>query len=631
MKKILIVLIVLFFGLITYIAIINRKIEKPTPWAEFQKIAFFNKSTDSYFYLLRYANNIRVKVEGETTPDDIATLNKTIKSLSELIKPLKITLSDSASNMHFQFVNSRDFKNKTKNISNDFVNRNVIRYSPYGSEFRTEKSTSFCLISYKIEYAVQIIQRDLIDQKSRNRFIIQGLVKMIMGQFDIKNSHGFLSKSEIIGKGDWGIGEILPYNKGVFCVDFKGEDLTSTDKYIIKTYYTPASSILFHFLHEHYINAKQDKKNAESKPKLMFIISILLLLIVFICYQIGYFNKYAFSFFEKRIKNKWLFLNVNVIIIIATILLTTRLIVLIEGLYDPFVLRNHVLLLFFLIPINLIYFNEKKLLPRFNQFFNQQFLSFILLVGGYLLATYINKAFVKHTTDFNLSTEIIIASIFAIVRFIYNYTGYQKKLLLIEKNHELAQLRELKARAELNALQSRINPHFLYNALNSIAGLAHENADKVEKMALSLSKLFRYSINKDESDYNSVKNEVEIASIYLEIEQVRFGNRLNYIFSVEKDTEELKIPKFIIQPLIENSIKHGISNVTGEGILKLEIAKMPLGISIIVSDNGPGFPENAIRGYGLQSVYEKLDILYPNKYEITIKNGIDKHIQVLLK
>ena len=171
----------------------------------------------------------------------------------------------------------------------------------------------------------------------------------------------------------------------------------------------------------------------------------------------------------------------------------------------------------------------------------------------------------------------------------------------------------------------------MYNSLNSIASLAHQNADKVEQMALALSKLFRYCINKDESDYETIKNEVEMALIYLEVEKVRFGKQLAYTINVPEEVNEVMIPKFLMQPLVENAIKHGISNNPENGLLKLEIASTNNDISITVFDNGPDFPEDFVTGYGLQSIYERLDILYPNNYSVHIQNKPEKNIRLVIK
>jgi LytS/YehU family sensor histidine kinase len=122
-----------------------------------------------------------------------------------------------------------------------------------------------------------------------------------------------------------------------------------------------------------------------------------------------------------------------------------------------------------------------------------------------------------------------------------------------------------------------------------------------------------------------------MVQIYLDIEKVRFGDKLQYQVNIEKGLEDQRIPKFIIQPLVENAIKHGISKIVDHGLLKLDIYKTENQLHIRVSDNGADFPEDIMTGYGLQNIYEKLDILYPNRYEVLLQNGKDKNILVILK
>ena len=164
---------------------------------------------------------------------------------------------------------------------------------------------------------------------------------------------------------------------------------------------------------------------------------------------------------------------------------------------------------------------------------------------------------------------LIIASFRALISYFF----FKEKELILENETKLSKLRELKSKAELNALHSRINPHFLYNSLNSIAGLAHDDADKTEHMALSLSKLFRYSINKEKSDWTTFKEELEMVRIYLDVEKVRFDDRLSYLVEIPKELEEQQIPRFIIQPLVENAVKHGISKSVDGGDIKVSISK----------------------------------------------------------
>jgi LytS/YehU family sensor histidine kinase len=234
--------------------------------------------------------------------------------------------------------------------------------------------------------------------------------------------------------------------------------------------------------------------------------------------------------------------------------------------------------------------------------------------------------------EMEILAYIFIACItIASFRALITYFFFKEKDLILENETKLSDLRELKTKAELNVLHSRINPHFLYNSLNSIAGLAHSDANKTEHMALSLSKLFRYSINKEKSDWTSFKDELEMVKIYLDVEKVRFNERLNYSVEIAPELEAQKIPRFIIQPLVENAVKHGISNSVDGGDIKVSISKEGKSTVIAVSDSGQAFPEDLIPGFGIQSIYDKLEILYNDKFEMNFCNSPVKQVTLKLK
>jgi sensor histidine kinase YesM len=165
-----------------------------------------------------------------------------------------------------------------------------------------------------------------------------------------------------------------------------------------------------------------------------------------------------------------------------------------------------------------------------------------------------------YTTLANIFVGLMIL---ATIRSLISYFIFKERNLIIENEAKLSNLRELKAKAELKSLQSQINPHFLYNSLNSIASLAPIDAAKTQQMAHSLSDLFKYSINRKGKKTSTVKDEIEMVKSYLEIEKIRFGDRLQFDIDVDKDIEDYEIPLFLIQPLVENAVKHGISQNEG--------------------------------------------------------------------
>lgn len=204
----------------------------------------------------------------------------------------------------------------------------------------------------------------------------------------------------------------------------------------------------------------------------------------------------------------------------------------------------------------------------------------------------------------------------------------EKQKKLFAKELELSRLNELKTKAELDALHAKINPHFLYNALNSIADLAVSDGEKARWMTLSLADLFRYSINYTSSNYAMVEEEVSTIKQYLNIEKIRFEDRLDYSIVVEEETKKFLIPRFLLQPLMENAVKHGLKSTGKKTDIRISVTKAGQGLTIKVCDNGPPFPQELIPGYGLKNVFDKLDLLFPNRFEVKMQNEPEKCVFV---
>lgn len=224
----------------------------------------------------------------------------------------------------------------------------------------------------------------------------------------------------------------------------------------------------------------------------------------------------------------------------------------------------------------------------------------------------------------------IIATIICTIIFIYSLQKWGLKEKLQKRDLDVMQLKQMNTQAELAALQSKINPHFLYNSLNAIASLIHEDPDKAERMTIQLSKLFRYSINQNQENLVLINEEMEIVNTYLEIEKVRFGDRINFITEVDESLLYIRIPRFLIQPLVENALKHGLKDVVKEAELRISIKKQDHNLLISIYDNGIPFPDELDIGYGLQSTYDKLNLLYDQQYELQIINSPVKHIKIQL-
>jgi two-component system LytT family sensor kinase len=212
-----------------------------------------------------------------------------------------------------------------------------------------------------------------------------------------------------------------------------------------------------------------------------------------------------------------------------------------------------------------------------------------------------------------------------------SYVDLERQKKLNEKQLEVSRLQELKTKAELEALHSKINPHFLYNALNSIADLSVTDGKKARKMTIALADLFRFSINYSDNNFSTVKEEIEMAEVYLQIEKIRFEDKLNYSIDVNEELNYYLVPRFILQPIVENAVKHGLKATGRMTQINLEVKKKDNGLVMIVADTGPSFPDELNPGYGVKSVFDKLDLLFPHAFELHFSNEPRKQVSICFK
>ena len=150
-------------------------------------------------------------------------------------------------------------------------------------------------------------------------------------------------------------------------------------------------------------------------------------------------------------------------------------------------------------------------------------------------------------------------------------------------------------------------------------------------MTIALADLFRFSINYSENNYSTVKDEVEMAEVYLQIEKIRFEDQLNYSVHIDEELRHYLLPRFILQPIVENAVKHGLKATGKMTEIRLEVKKNGSGILLNIADNGPEFPDELVPGYGIKSIFDKLDLLFPDAYELRFNNEPGKQVSIYLK
>lgn len=215
---------------------------------------------------------------------------------------------------------------------------------------------------------------------------------------------------------------------------------------------------------------------------------------------------------------------------------------------------------------------------------------------------------------------------------------------LRERELAEARLRQAASDAELAALQARINPHFLFNTLNSIAALIAEDPAKAETVTWQLSSLFRYALQANTRGLVTVEEELTIVRKYLDIEKVRLGNRLEYHIDVTPELGAQEIPALLLQPLVENAIKHGIAPQIGGGVVRIvghragnqaiftitnSIGPVSLPADSAHSVGPASLPvDSASRispvpgaGVGLENVRERLETMYGGDASVTLSHA----------
>lgn len=208
-----------------------------------------------------------------------------------------------------------------------------------------------------------------------------------------------------------------------------------------------------------------------------------------------------------------------------------------------------------------------------------------------------------------------------IVGICYGLDYYRKY-----REHEIAaaQFQAKLAQAQLAALKSQLHPHFLFNTLNTIAVLMDEDTQLARKMLVRLSDLLRIVLKKEAADEVTLKQEIEFLESYLEIEQIRFQDRLKVKMSVDANTLNAKVPDLILQPLVENAIKHGIAPRSSVGQIEIRAERQNGNLLLEVRDDGVGIKEGIERngnGVGLANTKARLESLYGANFNFAIRNA----------
>jgi LytS/YehU family sensor histidine kinase len=179
--------------------------------------------------------------------------------------------------------------------------------------------------------------------------------------------------------------------------------------------------------------------------------------------------------------------------------------------------------------------------------------------------------------------------------------------------------RKLALQARLASLESRLQPHFLFNTLNAISALIQDDPDRAERMVERLAALLRFSLDASERGLVPLADELKIVTAYLEIERARLGERLTYTLDVDPEAAGREVPPLTIQTLVENSVKHAIAPRPGGGRIRVTASAAGDRLQLAVWDDGPGFTAAALRpGHGLDNLQSRVAARYGAAATLTI-------------
>lgn len=292
-----------------------------------------------------------------------------------------------------------------------------------------------------------------------------------------------------------------------------------------------------------------------------------------------------------------------------------------------------------LLPVAILvtYFFNYTLVPkylwkkRYGRFFLFSFytllvatwLSFIIV--SFALIYILNKEALLEPSV--LHPELQVVTLFFIVFFAIAVKQVKRAFFMQQEKNDLEKIKlgtELKLKeAELKLLKAQIHPHFLFNTLNNLYGLTLEKSDDAPDLVLRLSEILDYILYRCDAKSVFLSEEINNLKNYIEIEKIRYSNKLNLDLNFPNEIPNLKIAPLIILPFVENAFKHGVSNFPGIAYVKTKVfiegRNMIFTIENTKNENTPT-KENYTKGIGLKNVKKRLDFIYPEKYILSINN-----------
>lgn len=255
------------------------------------------------------------------------------------------------------------------------------------------------------------------------------------------------------------------------------------------------------------------------------------------------------------------------------------------------------------------------------------FSGILLITAHYLFPFFNEKPIIFSTSDIVLTTlNLVVFILFWTIIYIAIKSVMRMRKDKIDRLQLEASLKE----SQLNTLKGQLNPHFMFNSLNNIRGLMLEDVDKARDMLTRLSEMLRYSLNMNNVNAISIEEELEIVDNYIALSKIQLEDRLDFQQEIKQELVQIKIPPMILQMLVENAIKHGISNQKNGGKITLIVTDDNEKIILQVNNTGTLKTQTDSTRIGLDNIKKRLELLYGNAAQFTLEE-LENEVHAIIK